>query len=357
MRKLIFLIFTSAVILSCVGFSSAAITDKTGQALAEGARIFLNNSQTDYVAMVGKEKITVSEYRFFLSNVKSSIEQAVGISQEEEKSFWAGKLGGTSVEEYAKEQALSKIQEFKIQLIKAKESGIKLEAGDEQAITTYINTLIYNLNGKTAADKTIKSTYGINLDEFKTIYCESRLVDKFIAAEKGKIKPEGSQLKEYYDTSMEVPGKITTVQHILISTMDSATGDTLSDEDIAKKKELAEDILAQVNSGADFNTLVQKYSEDTGSKNSGGMYTFGKGEMVKEFEDWAFSAKPGDTGIVKTAYGFHIMKKPLCEEIETTVKEGYIIQAYENMISEWKKDKKFTVTKNNAVYAKITVLM
>lgn len=45
-----------------------------------------------------------------------------------------------------------------------------------------------------------------------------------------------------------------------------------------------------------------------GSKDSGGEYTFGKGQMVKEFEDWAFSAKEGDIGIVKSDFGFHIMK-------------------------------------------------
>ncbi|HEX3029996.1 MAG TPA: peptidylprolyl isomerase [Clostridia bacterium] len=354
MRKLVFSIFTSAVILSCAGFASAATTDKTGQALAEGARIFLNNSQTDYVAMVGQEKITMSEYKFFLSNVKLSIEQAVGVGQENEESFWTGKLGSISAAEYAKEQALFKAQEFKMELIKAKESGVKLNADDEQEITDYINNVISIWNGKTAAEKIIKSTYGINLDELKTIYGESRLVDKFIAAEKGKIQPEGSQLEEYYNSSIEVPGKITTVQHILILAA-AESEDDLYDKELAKKKQLAEDILAQVNSGTDFNTLVQKYSEDPGSKNTGGEYTFGKGEMVKEFEDWAFNAKPGDTGLIRTDYGFHIMRKPTFEEMQNVIKEKYLDQAYENMLSAWIKDKKYAVVKNNAVYAKITI--
>lgn len=34
----------------------------------------------------------------------------------------------------------------------------------------------------------------------------------------------------------------------------------------------------------------------------------GYGQMVEEFEEWVFTHEPGDTGIVKTVYGFHVMK-------------------------------------------------
>ena len=59
-----------------------------------------------------------------------------------------------------------------------------------------------------------------------------------------------------------------------------------------------------------FANLAEEYSEDTGSNTKGGLYEgIYRGEMVEQFEEWCFdeSRKPGDTGIVDTTYGSHIM--------------------------------------------------
>ena len=97
-----------------------------------------------------------------------------------------------------------------------------------------------------------------------------------------------------------------TVRHILVATSEDVTD--------AEAKKKADDILAEYNkgnkSGETFGELATKYTDDTGSAATGGLYeNFPKGQMVKEFEDWSFDAarKHGDTGIVKTTYGYHIM--------------------------------------------------
>jgi peptidyl-prolyl cis-trans isomerase D len=55
--------------------------------------------------------------------------------------------------------------------------------------------------------------------------------------------------------------------------------------------------------------MVTKYTEDPGSKDKGGKYTVQRnGQMVKEFEDAAFTQKPGDLALVKTSYGYHIVQ-------------------------------------------------
>jgi len=78
-------------------------------------------------------------------------------------------------------------------------------------------------------------------------------------------------------------------------------------------KNKAEEILKKVlKPGADFATLAKEYSEDPGSKEKGGnLGWFGKGIMVKEFEDAAFSLKKGEITkeLVKTQFGYHIIKK------------------------------------------------
>lgn len=96
------------------------------------------------------------------------------------------------------------------------------------------------------------------------------------------------------------------VRHILVS------ADSYETDDEAKKQ--AEKILKEFNDGdktaESFGALATKYSEDTGSVATGGLYeNFSEGEMVKEFNDWSFdkTRKAGDTSIVKTDYGYHVM--------------------------------------------------
>lgn len=59
-----------------------------------------------------------------------------------------------------------------------------------------------------------------------------------------------------------------------------------------------------------FGTLAEKYTEDTGSAANGGQYlNVRKGQMVEAFEDWCFdeARTVGETGIVETDYGYHLM--------------------------------------------------
>jgi len=78
----------------------------------------------------------------------------------------------------------------------------------------------------------------------------------------------------------------------------------------AEAKTKAEDVLKKLNAGGDFATLAKQYSQDTGSAPQGGyLGTFKRGQMVKEFEDAAFSLKAGETsGLVRSQYGYHIIR-------------------------------------------------
>jgi len=82
----------------------------------------------------------------------------------------------------------------------------------------------------------------------------------------------------------------------------------------AAAKIKAEQILNDWKSGDatedSFAELANTYSDDTGSNTNGGLYEAVKeGQMVTNFNDWCFDAsrKPGDTGIVESDYGYHII--------------------------------------------------
>lgn len=109
------------------------------------------------------------------------------------------------------------------------------------------------------------------------------------------------------------------VRHILIrpesddSSDSTTTQQSYTDAQWAAAKKEADKILAEYESGdkteLSFAKLANEYSADT-SASYGGLYSaVSAGSMVTEFEDWAMddSRQYGDTGIVKSQYGYHIM--------------------------------------------------
>jgi peptidyl-prolyl cis-trans isomerase D len=98
-----------------------------------------------------------------------------------------------------------------------------------------------------------------------------------------------------------------TVRHILIATSNPQNGQQIRDDSTGKK--LADSIQTAIKNGADFNSLVAKYSDDGGSKEKGGVYDyFPQGQMVIPFNDFVFDNSVGTKGVVKTDYGYHYIE-------------------------------------------------
>lgn len=118
-----------------------------------------------------------------------------------------------------------------------------------------------------------------------------------------------------------------TVRHILVapesgnnSSSSTSEKTEYTDEQLAAAKKKADSILAKFNktdkSEYEFAKLAEQYSTDSASTSSGSNDSFGGlyesvtlGQMVPDFEKWSIddSRKYGDTGIVKSDYGYHIM--------------------------------------------------
>lgn len=96
------------------------------------------------------------------------------------------------------------------------------------------------------------------------------------------------------------------VKHILFKTVDDSN-QPLPDDQIAEIKAKAEDTLAQIRGGADFDSFMN-LNEDTGEPSTG--YVFTHDQMVPEFEEAAYALEIGEVSdLVESPYGYHIIKK------------------------------------------------
>jgi parvulin-like peptidyl-prolyl isomerase len=181
---------------------------------------------------------------------------------------------------------------------------------DSLSVEKQLKALVKDLKKLNPADS---ATYGVVND-----YSLTKFADKFVkpneissevasflfSAAKDSISGvimagDGYHLVRLIDTK-EGTESFSNAVHILINFG--------TDTNASKLK--AEQIYKRLKEGEDFSKLAAENSDDPGTKFKGGdLGWFGKGAMVKEFEDAVQSAKIGDVvGPVKTQFGFHIIK-------------------------------------------------
>ena len=97
------------------------------------------------------------------------------------------------------------------------------------------------------------------------------------------------------------------VRHILIATINPQNGQQVRADSVAKK--LADSISLAIRGGASFEEMVSKYSDDAGSKTTGGKYElFPQAKMTPAFNDFSFDNPVGARAVVKTDFGYHYME-------------------------------------------------
>ncbi len=96
------------------------------------------------------------------------------------------------------------------------------------------------------------------------------------------------------------------VRHILVSTAPDRNGNPGRPDSVAKK--LIDSIELAIKTGANFDALCARYSDD-GNRDKGGVYDyFPQGQMVVPFNDFAFDKPVGSKGVVKTDFGYHYIE-------------------------------------------------
>ena len=166
--------------------------------------------------------------------------------------------------------------------------------------------------------------------------------------EKG-ITLTDEDLKKVYDSKKNDYEQVK-ARHILVAFKGSPAaqeGKPELTEEQAKAK--AEELRKQIVGGASFDELAKKESDDVGSGARGGdLGEFGRGQMVPEFEQAAFSAKVGDvTPVVRTQFGYHIIKvdehgSTPFEQVKPTIERAERQARLQAKLDEMKKDAKVT---------------
>ncbi|MFH1856728.1 MAG: peptidylprolyl isomerase [Candidatus Omnitrophota bacterium] len=154
------------------------------------------------------------------------------------------------------------------------------------------------------------------------------LIHELIAREIQNISVTEQEMKQYYELNkneFQEPEKIR-ARHILVDT----------------EKE-AKQILKELRKGADFAKLAREKSTCPSKEQGGDLGFFGRGQMVKEFEDAAFKLNPGEiSDVVKTQFGYHVIevedKKPAIiktyDEAIDTIKQKLTMQRQQQKIND-----------------------
>lgn len=242
---------------------------------------------------------------------------------------WSTEEEGLTWQQYFLKEALNFWQLYVSLAEEAKAEGMELSQEDQ----AYLDDMTASLEQSAASygvtvEELMRNNFGpgAGVDEYRVF--QQRMLEgrEFYENALTAMQPTQEDLEDFYTRNEEIfaaneitkEDKLVDARHILIGP-DGGTADengvvSYSEEEWAACEAEAQAILDEFLSGDKtedtFAAMATEKTDDGGSRNTGGLYEgIYKGQMVKPFEEWCFddSRAYGDTGLVKTDYGYHIM--------------------------------------------------
>ncbi len=284
------------------------------------------NEGAETVLTVNGDAVAADEYSgYMLYNMQyyASMYAQMGLTDLWSNKDMAKSLGA-SMPEAAEQQAIY----ARVVMQKFDELGLKLSYNEQKEMASVRRNSIANTTKDAYLNQIAQ--FGFSDQTYQNFMyisqCYQALNDYYFG-ENGVNTPSDEDIQKYYEDNY------ITAKHILITTVDPASGETKRTDEEAKKE--AQSILDRINAGEDFDTLMNQYSEDTGLSNNPNGYTFTEGQMLTEFYDGAKALAEDEVSeLVKSSYGYHIIKRVKLDDSQLDNFKSDIVSAISGSMDE-----------------------
>ncbi len=326
MKKIIIMLLSACLLASCGGAGS--------------------------VATVGDIKITSGEFEFYLNSIKN---QMKGTELQTDEDWETQEIEGKKAIDVAKQRALDIAVQNALYIETAEAAGITLSDAEKEQTEATKEQIVSSYGGEKAYKEFLKSN---NItDKFIEMMCKSTAYYQKIGDKINAETPvDATEAQKYFEENKtELEAEFRKAKHILIMTVDETTRQPKSEAELAEAKKLAEELLAQVKSGADFDKLMNEYSEDPGLATAPDGYVFGSGEMVSEFEQATDSVGFGEIAFCESSYGYHIIKRLPIEyaDVSDRLTSKIMGERIDEQVKAWEEEYSVAVTKNEEALSEI----
>jgi len=293
-------------------------------------------TNNNYVFKVNGEKVYVKEFEMYLDQQKQGMEQEFGSAE-----VWNNPIDGVPAIEHAKNTVKETLIDQKVRLQLAKNVGIKLTGEDKRGIDQMFSSGYLSSYLKES---------GMTETQYRNIWEEYLIMNKLEEYIASTVQLSNEEIEKVI-TDNPARTYNYNVRHILFNT----EGKTTEEQEVIRQK--ANGVLARINAGEDFATLATEFTEDPGSKNSGGLYeNVHQGQFVTEFDlVMTQMLEPGQVMSmpIKSSYGYHIIKL----EGKTQFNETEMTELRNEIAEELRHEKAHESTLIQDELAKAEVIM
>jgi len=189
------------------------------------------------------------------------------------------------------------------------------------------------------------ASQGMSFEDFKQNLRTDIITQQVIQREVSPhINVSNEEVRRFYEKHKAdmAHGEEIRLSEILISTEDAPNDESK----IAAAKAKADDILKQLHSGASFEDVAKKESQDPSSAQGGDLGAFARGKLAKQLEDTTFAMKVGDiSDVIRTRQGFVILKvtahiqagTPAFKDVEDRIRDAVYMQKMQPAMRDYLK--------------------
>jgi peptidyl-prolyl cis-trans isomerase C len=279
--------------------------------------------RADDVAVVGSKQITKTQFQTLMGRAKKSYDT-------QKRPF---PKPGTAEYETLKGQAISFLlsrAEFEQE---AESRGIEITDEKIDKRITQLKKQFYR--GSDKQYKAALEQQGLTEEQAREEVRATLISEALFKKVTEDVTVSDKEIQSYYNSHKSQYGQPESrdVRHILV-----------------QKKSLADQLYAQLKSGANFAVLAKRYSKDPGSASNGGKLTVSKGQTVPEFDKAAFKLKKGQLSTpIHTQYGYHIIQalsdvKPAQStplgKVKDSIRQSLEQQQKNDAMTKWVTDTK-----------------